>query len=136
KELASRGEIALRRDRSGQVIDRPQGLEIGFAEETAPPAHYLLLDPLGLRQIALCGERNGQFPDRLQCVRMPLAQLAATPFDDPLLELARRDQPPLRPQAIGKVEHRRKRLRMVFTERVPPLCQQSLPRLAAVPQRL
>ena len=53
----------------------------------------------------------------LQRVRVLLAEQSAPPFDDLFLELAGRNQPPLRPQAVGEVEHGGKRLGVVLPER-------------------
>jgi hypothetical protein len=46
-----------------------------------------------------------------------LAKQPAAPFDDLFLEGAGRDQPPLRPQAVGKVEHGGERFGVVLPER-------------------
>jgi hypothetical protein len=61
---------------------------------------------------------------------MPLAQMPAPTFDDLLLELPRRDQPPLRPQAVGEVEHGCEGFGVILAERQAPFRDQALLRLA------
>jgi hypothetical protein len=55
----------LRRNRSRQVVDRPQRLQIGLAEKAAPAVHYLLLKQPRLRQITLRGQGDSELADRL-----------------------------------------------------------------------
>src|SRR5271165_56639 len=117
EQLPRAGEVALRGDRSGKVVDGPQGFEIGVAEQRATPAYHLLLQLPRLFQMTLRCQGHRQFSDRLQRVRVLLSEEPAAPFDDPFFELPRRDQPPLRPQAVGEVEHGGERLGVIFSER-------------------
>jgi hypothetical protein len=59
-------------------------------------------------------------------------QLAAAAGDNLLFELARCNDPPLCPQAIGKVEHGGQRFGVVVPEGLAPLRQQPLLLFAAI----
>jgi hypothetical protein len=61
-----------------------------------------------------------------------LAQLSAAALDDLFLEIPRRDQPALRPQAIGKVEHSGKPLEVDFSQRIGLFSQEAFLPFAAV----
>ena len=72
--------------------------------------------PPRLFQIALSSQGYGQFADRFQRVRVLIAEQPPAPFDNLLLKLPCRDQPPLRPQAVGELEHGSERLGVVLPE--------------------
>ena len=55
-------------------------------------------------------------PIAFKRVRVLLAEQPAPPFDDLFLELPGRDQPPLRPQAVGEVEHGSERFGVILSK--------------------
>jgi len=97
EEIARGLEVALGRDGSGKVVDRPKRLETSLAIEIVHPVHDVLLKLSRLFEFALSGLRDGQLADRLQCIKVALTQLATATGDHLLLELARCHQPTLCP---------------------------------------
>jgi phosphonopyruvate decarboxylase len=65
EQFPSAGEIALRCDRSGEVVDGAEGFEIGVAEQRAASSNHLLLKLPRLFQIPLGCQGHGQFSDGL-----------------------------------------------------------------------
>src|SRR5262249_39924149 len=88
--------------------------------------HRALLKLPRLDQTALRGDRNRELAARLQRVEMFFAKQPTASCDDLLLEPARRDQPALRPHAVGETGRCGQRVRVRLPERTPALLEQLL----------
>src|SRR5438094_343371 len=68
EELARHDEIALRADCPGEIVARPQGLDIAVAKQRAAPAYHFLLQPRAvwrLRYRDLADDQQSRRDNRL-----------------------------------------------------------------------
>ena len=97
EELMGGLEIALGRDRSGEIVDRSKGFATVVAVQPAHPFDDTLLKLARLDQIALSGHRDRELADCFQRVEMLLTQGPTAPGDHLSLNLASRDEPAFGP---------------------------------------
>jgi hypothetical protein len=105
KQSARTGEVALRGDGAGQIVERAQRVARMLAPYFGSERQDMLLQPARLGEIALGADRGRQLAERLQGVAMRLAVDATAHRDDMFLDRPHLGQPPARPQHLGEVEH-------------------------------